>query len=87
VIVRGGPCRRIRLLITVLAVVSALISTISLKITPFVSLSVITRIFVRPSLLDKSVMKSIKTSYYRRSRTSKGFNSPFFYSLQAFIRL
>ena len=56
------------------------------RITPFDSLSTITKTFVHPLLSGRSVIKSMDTSCHTLFDTDSGFSNPFFCSLQAFVQ-
>ena len=72
----GSPQWRQKTRINFSTTTSAVIVRHSSKITPFLSLSVITNRFVHPSLNSSSVIKSIKISLYILSRIGKGFKNP-----------
>ena len=85
-IVLENPYLAIRVYIIVQATASAFRSFNSLRITPFNSLSIITKTFIHPLLSERSVIKSMDIFYHILFNTGSGFNNLFFYSLQAFIQ-
>ena len=84
--VLGNPCLAIRVCIIVQATASAFRSFNPSRITPFDSLSTITKTFVHPLLSGRSVIKSMDTSCHTLFGTGSGFSNPFFCSLQAFVQ-
>ena len=84
--VLGNPYLAIRVCIIVQATASAFRSFNPSRITPFDSLSTITKTFIYPLLSERSVIKSMDTSCHTLFDTDSSFSNPFFYSLQAFIQ-